>query len=100
MAGARNIEFKARNFQNLRKTRRKTSILKLQSLKIGKSLSRNARFSAPTYLVSSRWFCRDFAVFMGEAATEVSYEMIALVLPRILYGVVGFPAVSPYLWEH
>ena len=68
---ARNIDFKVTNFQVLRKTRRKTSILKLQSLKIGESLARNARFSAPTYLVSSRWFSRDFAVFMGEAAKPV-----------------------------
>ena len=40
---ARNIDFEVANFQVLRKTRRKTSILKLQSLKIGGSLARNAR---------------------------------------------------------
>ena len=40
---ARNIDFEVANFQVLRKTRRKTSILKLQSVKIGGSLARNAR---------------------------------------------------------
>ena len=45
---ARNIDFEVANFQVLRilrKTRRKTSILKLQSVKIGGTLARNARFS-------------------------------------------------------
>ena len=41
---ARNIDFEVANFQVLRKTRRKTSILKLQSVKSGGSLARNARF--------------------------------------------------------
>ena len=36
---ARNIDFEVANFQVLRKTRRKTSILKLQSVKIGGSLA-------------------------------------------------------------
>ena len=63
---ARNIDFEVANFQVLRKTRRKTSILKLQSVKIGGSLVRNARFRAPTCLVSSLWFSRGFAVSMGE----------------------------------
>ena len=49
---ARNIDFEVANFQVLRKTRRKTSILKLQSVKIGGSLARNARFGAPTRLAS------------------------------------------------
>ena len=53
---ARNIDFEVANFHVLRKTRRKTSILKLQSVKIGGSLVRNARFGAPTCLVSSLWF--------------------------------------------
>ena len=48
--------FEVANFQVLRKTRRKTSILKLQSVKIGGSLARNARFGAPTCLVSGLWF--------------------------------------------
>ena len=49
---ARNIDFEVTNFQVLRKTRRKTSILKLQSVKIGGSFARNGRFGAST--VSSR----------------------------------------------
>ena len=49
---ARNIDFEVANFQVLRKTRRKTSILKLQSVKIGGSLARNARLVLPH--VSSR----------------------------------------------
>ena len=53
---ARNIDFEVANFQVLRKTRRKTSILKLQSVRIGGSLARNARFGAPTCLVSRLWF--------------------------------------------
>ena len=69
---ARNIDFEVANFQVLRKTRRKTSILKLQSVKIGGRLARNARFGAPTCLVSSHWFYGGFAVSMGEAAKRVS----------------------------
>ena len=68
---ARNIDFDVANFEVLRKTRRKTSILKLQSVKIGGSLARNARFGAPTCLVSRLWFSRGLAVSMGEAAKLV-----------------------------
>ena len=68
---ARNIDFEVANFQVLRKTRRKTSILKLQSVKIGGGLARNARFGAPTCLVSRLWFSRGLAVSMGEAAKLV-----------------------------
>ena len=68
---ARKIAFEVANFQVLRKTRRKTSILKLQSVKIGGSLARNARFGAPTCLVSRVWFSRGLAVSMGEAAKLV-----------------------------
>ena len=49
---ARNIDFEVANLEVHKKTRRKTSILKLQSMKIGGSLARNARFDAPH--VSSR----------------------------------------------
>ena len=58
---ARNIDFEV-----LRKTRRKTSILELQSMKIGGSLARNGRFGAPTCLVSSLWFSCGLAVSMGK----------------------------------
>ena len=65
---ARNIDFEVANFQVLRKTRRKTSILQLQSVKIAGSLARNARFGVPTCLVSRLWFSCGLAVSMGEAA--------------------------------
>ena len=42
--------------------------MKLQSVKSGGSLARNARFGARTCLVSSLWLSRGFAVSMGEAA--------------------------------
>ena len=108
---ARNIDFEVANFQVRRKTRRKTSILKLQNVKIGGSLARNARFGAPTCLVSSLWFSRGFAVSMGEAAKpvllsccqlwklpEVSHEMLVFLHPRVLSRVAGFPVASPCLW--
>ena len=68
---ARNIDFEVANFQVLRKTRRKTSILKLQSVKIEGTLARNAGFSTPTRLISSLWFSSGVAVSMGEAAKHV-----------------------------
>ena len=68
---ARNIDFEVANFQVLSKTRRKTSILQLQSVKIGGRLARNARFGAPTCLVSRLWFSRGLAVSMREAAKLV-----------------------------
>jgi len=40
---ARNIDFEVANL----KVHKKTSILKLQTMKIGGSLARNARFDAP-----------------------------------------------------
>ena len=93
------------------KTRRKTSILRLQSVKIGGSLARIARFGAPTCLVSCHWFYGGFAVSMGEAAKhvpsacfkvwkleEVSHEMLVLVLPRVSFRVSNFPVASQCLW--
>ena len=52
----RNIDFEVANLDVPKKTCRKTSILRLQSVKIGGSLARNARFAAPTCLVSTLWF--------------------------------------------
>jgi len=71
---ARNIDFEVANLEGLRKTLGKTSILKLQSVKIGGSLARNARFDAPTCLVSSLWFSCGLAVSMGEAAKPLLFE--------------------------
>ena len=70
---ARNIDFGIANFQVPQKTRRKTSILMLQSVKIGGCLARNARFGATTCLVSSLWFSRGFAVSIGEAAQPLLF---------------------------
>ena len=65
---ARNIDFEVANFEVHKKTRRKTSILKLRSVNIWGSLAWNARFEAPTCLVSMFWFSASVAVSMGEAA--------------------------------
>ena len=70
---ARN-NFEVANLEVPTKTNRKTSILKLQSVKIGGSLARKARFDAPTSLVSSLWFSCGVAVYMGEAAKPLLFE--------------------------
>ena len=75
---ARNIDFEVANFQVLRKTRRKTSILKLESVKIGGGLARKARFGAPTCLVLRVWLSRGLAVSMGEAAKLVLWSRCQL----------------------
>jgi len=65
----------ARNIVEVhKKTRGKTSILKLQSVKIGRSLARNARFDAPTCLLSSLWFSCGLALSMGEAAKPILFQ--------------------------
>ena len=68
----RNIDFEVANLKARAKTRGK--ILKLQSVKIGGSLARKARFDAPTSLVSSLWFSCGVAVSMGEAAKSLLFE--------------------------
>ena len=84
--------------------------MKLQSVKIGRRLARNARLGAPTCLVSGYWFSGGFAVSMGEAAKhvlsacfkrkleDVSHEMLVLMFLRVLSRVSGFPVASPCLW--
>ena len=89
---ARNIDFEVANFEVLRKTRRKTSILKLQSVKIEGRLARNARFEAPTCLVSILWISSAVAVSLGEAAKALLFEgfqagcnvVASMVLPDVL----------------
>ena len=71
---ARNIDFEVANLEVLRKTPRKTSIFELQTVKIGGSLARNARFDAPSCPVSSLWFSCGLAVCMGEAAKPLLFE--------------------------
>ena len=65
---ARNIDFDVANFRVLRKTRKENVDFEATSVKFGGSLARNARFGAPTCLVSRLWFSRGLAVSMGEAA--------------------------------
>jgi len=65
---ARNIDFEVANLEVPGKTRRKTSILKLQSVKIRGSLARNACF--PTCLVSTLWFLWPRRVYGGSCKTS------------------------------
>ena len=85
---AQNIDFEIANLEVSKKTRRKTSILRLQSVKIGGSLTRNARFGshlsrlAPLIL----WWLRrvyrgsckiyPFGMFQSVKIGEVSHEML------------------------
>ena len=69
----RNIDFEVANEVH-QKTRRKTSILKLQIVKIGGSFARNPHSDAPTCLVSSLWFSCGLAVSKGEAAKPLLFE--------------------------
>ena len=71
---ARNIGFEVAHWDVPEKTRRKTSILKLQKVKIGGRLAQNARFAAPTCLVSSLWFSCGLAVSMGEVTKSLLFE--------------------------
>ena len=49
-------------------------LYRVESVKIGGILARNARFAAPTCLVSSLWFSCGIAVSMGEAAKPLLFE--------------------------
>ena len=73
---ARNIVFEVANLDVHKKTRRKTSILKLQSVKISGSLAWNARFAAPTRL----WFSCGLAVSMGEVTKPLLFKGVQVVL--------------------
>ena len=83
---ARNIDFEVANLEVHKKTRRKTSVLKL---KTGGSLARNARSDAPTCLVSSLWFSCGFAVSMGEAAKLFLVESFQAGCHAVLRGNCG-----------
>ena len=71
---ARKIDFEISKFQVHEKTRRKTSILMLQSVKVAEVSHEMLVFAAPTCLVSSRWFSCGLAVSMGEAANPLLFE--------------------------
>ena len=83
---ARNIDFEVVNFEVHKKTRRKTSILKLQTVKIGGTFARNAGFDAPACLVSSLWFSCGLAVSMGEAAKPFLFEGVKASCNVVLRG--------------
>ena len=71
---ARNIVFEMQILRFVRKTHKKTSILKLQSVKIGGGLARNAHFEAPACLVASLWFSCGLAVSMEGSCKTILFE--------------------------
>ena len=83
---ARNIDFEVANLKVPKKTRGKTSILKLQRVQIGGRLARNAGFDAPTCLVSSLWFSCGLAVSMGEVAKPLLFEGVQAGCNIVLHG--------------
>ena len=86
----RNIDFEAENFEvrvgYRGKTHRKTSILKIQSVKSGGGLAQNARFEAPTCLVSGLCFSPGFAVSMEEAAKPFLFACVTASCHVVLRG--------------
>jgi len=86
---ARNFDFEVASFEVHEKTRRKTSILKLQSMKIGGGLARHAFFEAPTCPVSILWFSCGIAVFMGEAAKPLLFEGFQAGCHVVVHGMHG-----------
>ena len=75
---ARNIDFEVANLKVPKKTRRKTSILRPRSVKIGGRLARNARFDAPTCLVARLSVSCGLAVSLGESAKDILFECFHL----------------------
>ena len=84
---ARNIDFEVAIFEVHKKTRGKTSIPKLQSVKIGGCLARNACFDAPTCLVSGLGFSSAVAVSMGKLQ-NLSFSKVSK-LVALLFRVAG-----------
>ena len=82
---ARNINFEVAIWRFI-KNRRKTSILKLQSVKIGGCLARKARFDAPTCLVSSLWISCGLAVSMGKPLLFEGFQTGCHVVLRGRHG--------------
>ena len=74
---ARNIDFEVANLEVPKKTRRKTSVLMLQSVKIGGRLVLLLPRD-PTCLVSSLWLSCGVAPTMGEAAKPLLVESLQL----------------------
>ena len=101
---ARNIDFEVANFQVLRKTRRKTSILKLQSVKIGGSLARNARplaslvFPWPRRVYGGSCKTCPFVMLPPVKIGGSLVRNAVFLHPRVLSRVSRFPVASPCLW--
>ena len=93
---ARNIDFEVEHFHVHEKTRRKTPILKLQSLKVGGSLARNARFEAPTCLVSILWFSPAGAVSIWGKLQHLSLPKVSKAL-LISFCVAGVALVNTWI---
>ena len=83
---ARNIDFDVANFALHEKTRRKTSIFQVQSVKSGGSLVRNARFELSTCLVLMLWLCGGVPVPIGKAAKLVFFVRFKGCGNRVLRG--------------
>jgi len=91
----RNIDFEVANLEVPKKTPRKTSILRLQSVKVGGSLARNARFAAPTCLVSSLWFSCGLA---GSCNTSPFRRCSSRLSCRFAWQVWHFVTFQPVLY--
>ena len=92
---ARNIDLVVANLEGHKKTRRNTSILKLQSVKNGGSLARNARFDAPTCLVSSLVFLRPRRVYGGSCKTSPFRRFPSRLSCRFAWQARHFVTVQP-----
>ena len=80
---ARNIDFEVANFVVHKKTRGKR---RFWSYTVWGSLARNARFDAPTCLVSSLWFSSGLAVSIGEVAKPVLVHRVKASCNVVLRG--------------
>ena len=61
-------------------------LYRVESVKISGSLARNARFAAPTCLVSSLWFSCGLAVSMEEAEKHFLFEGFQAGCHVVLHG--------------
>ena len=83
---ARNIDFDVAHFALHAKTRRKTSLFQVQSVKSGGSLVRNARFELSTCLGLMLWLCGGVPVPIGKAAKLVFLCVSKGCVHRVLRG--------------
>ena len=83
---ARNIDFDVANFPLHAKTRRKTLLFQVRSVKSAGSLVRNARFELSTCLVLMLWLCGGVPVPIGKAAKLVLFVRFKGCGNRVLRG--------------